>query len=273
MIASFLLSLREGLEAALIIGIVLGALRKVNRPDLKASVWRGVVTAIGASILAALTLTSLGAELEGKSEEIFEGVAMLLAAGLLTWMIFWMHRQASSLKQNLEENVRLSLTAGQRGLFLLAFLAVAREGFELVLFLFAAGLASGSMPTLVGGLLGLVAAIVLGWMLFVSTRKLSLKAFFQVSNVLLILFAAGLLAHGVHEFNEAGLIPGIIEPVWDTSAFLSTDQPLGALLKALFGYNTRPSLSELIAYFGYFLVISFSLRGLDRKTTITPQAA
>lgn len=273
MATSFLLALREGLEAALIIGIVLGALRKMNRLDLSPAVWRGVGVAVIASILAALGLAALGMELEGRAEEIFEGVAMLLAAVLLTWMIFWMQRQARTLKQELEGNVRERIKTGKQGLFWLAFLAVAREGFELVLFLFAAGMAASGASVLGGGILGLAAALFLGWMLFASTRKLSLKSFFQVSNVLLILFAAGLVAHGVHEFNEAGIIPGLIEPVWDTRAALSTDTWLGGLLKALFGYNSTPSLTEVLAYTSYFFIIFLSLGRKDRKATISPQTA
>lgn len=272
MAASFLLALREGLEAALVIGIVFGALRKMNRLDLSPAVWWGVGLAMTASILAALGLIQLGAEFEGIGEQIFEGTAMLLAAGLLTWMIFWMQRQSSTIKQHLESNVRLSLKAGKNGLFWLAFLAVAREGLELVLFLFAAGMAASTSSTLSGGLLGLAVAVAAGWILFASTRRLSLKSFFQVTNVLLILFAAGLVAHGVHEFNEAGIIPGLIEPLWDTSAFLSTSNWLGSLLKALFGYNSSPSLTELLAYVAYFVVILFSLGRKERKTTISPQA-
>ena len=196
---------------------------------------------------------------------------MLLAAGLLTWMIFWMHRQASSIKHHLESNVRQSLKAGLNGLFWLAFLAVAREGIELVLFLFAAGMAASGASVLSGGLLGLAVAVAAGWVLFASTRRLSLKSFFQVSNVLLILFAAGLVAHGVHECNEAGLIPSLIEPIWDTSAVLSTEHWLGGLLKALFGYNSTPSLTELLAYVGYFVVVLFSLGRKERRATVSPQ--
>ena len=212
MLPSFLLSLREGLEAALIIGIVLGVLYKIQRPDLKPVVWGGAISAIILSIAAAVLLKKLGAEFEDTAEEIFEGVAMLLAGGILTWMIFWMRSHADTFKTDLEANVhQATLRSGMGAIFILGFLSVAREGLELVLFLVAAQMTSDGLQTLLGALIGLGTAILIGWIIFATTRNLSLKRFFQVTNVLLILFAAGLVAHGIHEFNEAGIIPPIID--------------------------------------------------------------
>jgi high-affinity iron transporter len=256
MLPSFLLSLREGLEAALIIGIVIGVLHKIQRPDLKPFVWGGAVSAIIFSIAAAVLLMKLGAEFEGKAEEIFEGVAMLLAAGILTWMIFWMRSHADTLKTDLEANVhQATLRSGMGAIFILAFLSVAREGLELVLFLIAAQMTSDGMQTLLGALIGLGTAILIGWTIFATTRSLSLKRFFQVTNLLLILFAAGLVAHGIHEFNEAGIIPPIIDNVWDTNNILDENSLQGQVLKALFGYNGNPSLTEVMAYLSYFMLI------------------
>jgi high-affinity iron transporter len=270
MFASFLLALREGLEAALIIGIVLGALHKMNRSQFSPVIWRGVISAVVVSLLAGLALNAVGAELEGKAEEIFEGAAMLLAAGILTWMIFWMRRQAGTLKQELETNVRrAAMKTGGRALFALAFLAVAREGFELVLFLVAARLASDALGTLIGAIVGLAAAAGLGWILFASTRRLNLKRFFQVTNVLLILFAAGLVAHGVHEFNEAGVIPSVVEHVWDINPILPDKLPAGLLLSALFGYNGNPSLTEILAYLGYFALLALGIQRFSRPSYST----
>lgn len=256
MLQSFLLSLREGLEAALIIGIVIGVLHKIQRPDLKPVVWGGAVCAIILSIATAVLLKKLGAEFEGTAEEIFEGVAMLLAAGILTWMIFWMRSHADTLKSDLEANVhQATLRSGMGAIFILAFLSVAREGLELVLFLVAAQMTSDGLQTLLGALIGLGTAILIGWIIFATTRSLSLKRFFQVTNVLLILFAAGLVAHGIHEFNEAGIIPPIIDNVWDTNYILDENSLQGQVLKTLFGYNGNPSLTEVLAYLSYFLLI------------------
>jgi high-affinity iron transporter len=273
MLPSYILSLREGLEAALIIGIVIGALRKFNRRDLTSVVWYGTLSAVGISVVTALILQSIGASLEGAVEQIFEGITMLVAAGVLTWMIFWMHHQARHIKSDLEAGVRqATLQTGSKALFLLAFTAVLREGVELALFLTATTLASGGQQVLTGALLGLGTSALLGWSLFASIVRLDLRRFFQVTGALLILFAAGLVAHGVHEFNEVGWIPGIIEHVWDINYLLSENSTLGEILKALFGYNGNPSLTEVIAYLGYFSAIFLGLRRASTRALAAQEA-
>jgi high-affinity iron transporter len=170
------------------------------------------------------------------------------------------------MKQNLEADVKEASIArnNQRALFWLAFLAVGREGFELVLFLVAARIAAGAMQTMLGAFLGLASAIALGWMLFVSSKRLNLRQFFNVTNILLVLFAAGLVAHGIHEFNEAGVIPSVIEHVWDFNFVLNEKQIVGQLLTALFGYNANPSLTEVMAYIAYFLGLGLLWNRLAR---------
>jgi high-affinity iron transporter len=256
MLPSFLLSLREGIEAALIIGIIIGVLTKINHRELKPVVWRGVILAIILSFAFGAGLNAIGMEFTGQMEEVFEGIAMLLAAAILTWMILWMHRQCGQIQRELEtKTIQATSKGGASALFLLAFLAVFREGIELSLFLIAARLASDTTSVLTGAVLGLGAAVLLGWLLFASTRRLNLKNFFQVTNVLLLFFAAGLIAHGVHELVEAGWIPAIIDPVWDINHILDDNSEIGGILKALFGYNGNPALIEVIAYFGYFAVL------------------
>jgi high-affinity iron transporter len=263
MLPTYLLSLREGLEAALIIGIVLGALAKIRRTDLSPAVWLGTLSAVVVSIITAVLLTSFGMSLEEEAEEIFEGVTMLIAAGILTWMIFWMSKQARFLKSELEAGInQAATTTGKRAVFSLAFLAVVREGIELALFITAAffigntsEVSNNITQTLAGTILGLGTAVLLGYTLFATTVRLDLKKFFQVTGFLLILFAAGLVAHGVHEFNEVGWVPPVIEHIWDVNAILDENSVAGQLLKTLFGYNGNPSLTEMIAYFGYLVVI------------------
>ncbi len=258
MLPSFFLALREGLEAALIIGIVLGSLRQMKRLDLRPAIWTGVVSAAIVSLITAITLHVLGTEFEGRAEELFEGTAMLAAAGLLTWMIFWMQRQGSNLKSSLEADVRRAIfKSGATALFILAFLSVAREGLELALFLVAAQMTSTTLQTVTGAALGLALSALLGWTLFATTRRLSVKNFFMVTNVLLLFFAAGLVAHGVHEFNEAGWIPPVIEHVWDINGIVNENSSVGELLKALVGYNGNPSLTEVLAYLGYFAILGW----------------
>lgn len=265
MLPSYLLSLREGLEAALIIGIVFGALQKIRRNDLTPALWLGTLAALGVSILTAVILTLFGLSLEETAEQIYEGVTMLLAAGVLTWMIFWMSNQAKNIKSNLENEVnKAAVTTGKRAIFWVAFLAVVREGVELALFITAAffagsqeNLSSNTMLTLTGVVLGLGTAVLLGWSLLAATARLNLRRFFQVTGYLLILFAAGLVAHGIHEFNEIGWIPSIIEHVWDVNAFVNESSVFGEMLKTLFGYNGNPSLTEIIGYLVYLAVTVF----------------
>lgn len=264
MLPTYLLSLREGLEAALIIGIVLGALTKIRRSDLSPAVWLGTLSAIGVSIVTAVLLTAFGMSLEGQAEQIFEGITMLIAAGILTWMIFWMRKQARYLKSELEAGVnKAAASTGKRAIFWVAFLAVVREGIELALFITAAFFAGDQsqvttniIQTLAGTILGLGTAALLGWTLFATTVRLDLRRFFQVTGILLILFAAGLVAHGVHEFNEVGWIPAVVEHIWDVNAIVDENSLPGQLLKTLFGYNGNPSLTEMIAYFVYLAVVT-----------------
>jgi high-affinity iron transporter len=275
MLASYLLSLREGIEAALIVGIVLGALRQIRREDLKPIVWLGVLIAAGISLVTAILLNLLGLSLEGAAEPIFEALTMILAAILLTWMIFWMSRVGRALKSRLEADVqRAAHIRSKRALFLVAFVAVLREGVELALFLTATLFASDAAQTIVGAFLGLGTAFLLGWSLFATTVRLDLRRFFQVTGVLLILFAAGLVAHAVHELNEVGWIPAIIEHVWDMNHILNEKSLLGQFLTALFGYNGNPSLTEVFAYSLYFIVVFFlSQTGKPKAETIpAPQA-
>jgi high-affinity iron transporter len=270
---SYLLSLREGIEAALVIGIMLGALRQLRRMDCAHVVWTGVVSAVAASAVGAVLLHLLGWSLHGAAEEIFEGVMLFTAAGLLTWMIFWMSRQSHRLKGDLEAGLRKAMCSpGHRGVFMLTFVAVAREGVELALFLTAAGVDSNGPQTLGGAFLGLATAALLGWSLFTSTARLNLRRFFQVTGVMLILFAAGMVATGVHEFNELGWIPALVDPVWNSHAVLSEQSAVGALLKGLFGYTSSPSLAAALAYVVYLLAILAGIR-FSKTTSVRHSAA
>jgi len=261
MIAALLITLREGLEAALLVGIVLGVLRKLGRMERSGPVWAGVGAAVAVSAITGLALNALGVAFEGRGEAMFEGVAMLLAAGVLTWMIFWMQRQGRQIQAELELDVRRAVGTGSAWvLFGLAFVAVLREGIETALFLTAAAFSATPAQTLLGGVLGLVIAVVLGWLMFAAGKRLDVRAFFRVTSVLLILFAAGLLAQGVHELQEAALVPTLVEHVWDVNFILDENGPVGAFLKALFGYNGNPSLLEVISYIAYFVVVYLATR-------------
>jgi high-affinity iron transporter len=258
MITSLVLSLREGIEAALVIGIVLGALKRTGRSDLNRPLWAGVISASIVSLLAALLLRAVDKELEGAAEQIFEGATLFLAAGILTWMIFWMRRQSGSMKSQLENKVsRAAELGGTGGLFFVAFISVLREGIELALYLIASSLTSTAFQTISGTAIGLVAAGILGYLLYNTTLRLNLQRFFQVTAVILIVFAAGLVAHSVAEFNQAGIIPVIISPIWNLNSVLNEHSIIGEIFSALFGYHGSPSLTEALGYAVYVMVTLF----------------
>ncbi len=264
---AFLLSLREGLEAALIVGIVLGALTRLGRRDRIVFVWLGVAAAVLASALVAVGLDAIGAEFEGAAAQVFEGTTMLLAAAVLTWMIFWMQREGGQIQGRLSAGVRTATGPGRRSqvsLFLLAFLAVFREGIELALFLVAATFATSGLQTVIGAVAGLLLAAGLGYLLFAGSVRLNLKVFFRITSLLLIVFAAGMVAYGMHELVEAGVVPALVEPLYNIGPLLSDQAGLGLLLKTLFGYNANPALFETLAYLAYFVVIWVVLRSQQR---------
>jgi high-affinity iron transporter len=253
MLSSLLITLREGLEAALIIGIILAYLSTTNNRQGFKPVWTGTAVAVFVSLIAGVVLYLTVGSLEGKAEEIFEGIAMWTAVGVLTWMIFWMRKQAINIKGHLHDQIQSALGGGSElGLFGLAFVAVVREGIETVLFLFAATrVTESAILSVAGGILGLGIAVAIGYSIYKGTSKLNLRAFFNVTGLLLVLFAAGLLAHGIHEFHEAGLIPPVIAHVWDIDRILPESSVFGRFLTAIFGYNANPSLVEVLAYVGY----------------------
>jgi len=257
MLAAALITLREGLEAALIVGIALSALRKLGQPNRSRPVWAGVLAALVVSVVAGVALNALGVSFEGRGEAIFEGVAMLLAAGVLTWMILWMRNQGRQVQTGLERDVRQAAQAqNSTALFGLAFVAVLREGIETALFLTAAAFSATPAQTVIGGTLGLLVAVGVGWLIFVAGKRLNVRAFFQVTGILLILFAAGLVAGGVHELQEAGLVPTLAEHLYNINPILNEQGAVGSFLKALLGYNGNPSLEEVVAYIVYLAIVA-----------------
>jgi high-affinity iron transporter len=253
MLSAFLITLREGLEAALIIAIITAYLARTGNRQWFKHVWLGMLLAVLVSVIVGAAIYLSAGKLEGRAEEIFEGITMLIATGVLTWMIFWMRKQAANIKGQLRTQIDLALGKGSaRSLVVLAFVAVTREGIETVLFLFAAARVAQSLTSsAIGGFAGLAVAIGVGYGIYKGTSKLNLRAFFNATSIALILFAAGLLAHGIHEFHEADLIPPIVEHVWDINHVLAEKSAFGEFLTGVFGYNANPSLVEVVAYFSY----------------------
>ena len=200
--------LREGFEASLVVGVVLAFLDRTGRRDAFRPVWIGALSAAALSAMIAALLFAIGAELHGRSEAVFEGVAMLTAAGLLTWMIFWMRRQARSIRRELEAQVQSALASGSAfGLALVAFVGVLREGVETALFLYGTVSGTNALVSTTSAAIGLVAAVLLGYAFYRGAAHLDLRRFFTITSSLLLLFAGWLLARSLHELSEAGLLP------------------------------------------------------------------
>ena len=262
MTQALLITFREGLEVSILIVILLAYLNKTGRTHLLARVWQGAGAALATSLVAGALLFGLGTGLSGKAEEVFEGSAMLLAVIVLTWMVIWMKSQARSLRGNLEAKVELAVTGGSAfAIASLAFLVVVREGLETALFLFSAANTASPAATIAGGLLGLAAALAIGRLVYQGSRRIHLPLLFNVTGVFLILFAAGLLAHGLHEFQEAGYVHVFVDEVWNTNGIVDEKGTAGSLLKGLLGYNGNPSLLEVLAYPTYLvLALAFFMK-------------
>jgi high-affinity iron transporter len=261
MISALLIAWREGLEAALIIGIVLGYLGKTGNRRGAAFAWGGAGLAAVLSALLAIGMRFIGAELETPYEQLFEGTTLLVAVVVLTWMVFWMRYQARFLKPDLERQIQSVMTHGQNwGILVLAFVSVFREGVELALFLAANAFAADATGTLVGASIGLAFAAAAGILIYAYAVRLNLSLFFDVTSLFLILFAAGLLASGIHEFQEIGALPILTNAVWDFKTQLSVDSLPGSVLHSLVGYDDHPSLLQVVSYIGYWVVVLQAVR-------------
>jgi high-affinity iron transporter len=252
-LVSLLITFREGIEASLIVGILLGFLKKTGQTQFAKYVWAGVGSAVLVSIAVAAIILGIGAELEGQAEQLFEGTMLFIAVGLVTAMIFWMRYQSRNLKSSIEHNMSAAVQTGHpRALFATAFFAVVREGIETALFISAVAFSAGrSTDTFVGAVLGLAIATLVGYFIYVSSVRLNLRTFFNVTSMLLLVIAAGLFGRAIHEFIEAGLLPAIREGVYNINMIVPSDSTVGEILKALFGYNAAPDLLESIGYVAY----------------------
>ena len=253
MLSSFLITFREGLEAALIIGIMVAYLSKIKKGEFNKYIYTGTLAAIVASGLLGWLFFSAATSLGETQQEIFEGVASLSAALVLTYVIVWMARTSHVIKDRIERKINTSLSRGKLfGLVSVAFLAVFREGVEAVLLV---GTLAVRAPTraMIGFGGGLVVVLVLAVLAFRGVYLLDLETFFKTTSAVLVVFAAGLVAYGVHELNEVGMIPPGIEHLWNTNFIINEDGVFGSILTALIGYNANPSLTEVLAYVFYWL--------------------
>jgi high-affinity iron transporter len=255
--AAFLVMLREGVEAAIIVAILLAYLDRIGRRSESRWIWAGTAAAIVVSIVAGIVLWNTVGGLEGDAEEFVEGAIALFAAGLLTWMIFWMGQQAQNLQGHIHSQVDTAIAAGgATTLAAIAFVAVLREGIESSLFLIATTVGTEPSSTqIIGGLLGLVAAIVIGILFYAGSSRIDIRAFFRLTGVLIILFAAGLVSKAVHEFQELGLLPTVSEHVWDLGILDPSAGTTERFLGSLFGWTPHPSLLMAVAYTAYLVPV------------------
>jgi high-affinity iron transporter len=259
MLANYLIGLREGLEAALVIGILLAYLVKIERRDLTPAVWGGVVAAAGISIAFGALLTFGPSTLTFEAQEAIGGILSIVAVALITWMIFWMARMARTIRAELHAKLDGAINAGAAAVFMVAILAVGREGLETALFLWVGAQAAQttSAAPLIGAALGLGTAFVIGWAFYRGALKLNLRTFFAWTGLFLIVVAAGVLAYGIHDLQEAGILPGLNNLAFDVSATIPPSSVLGTLLKGIFNFSPATTWLELIAWVAYIVPVMF----------------
>ena len=256
--ASFLITLREGLEISLVLAILISYLVKSDRRRDVSAVWKGAGVASIGCLVVGIVIYALIGGLHGTANQIVEGCIALAAAAVLTWMIFWMRANARSLGSELRTKVDVATSAS--ALLVIAFVATVREGLETVLFLLSAetGSSTGSEVVL-GGVLGLVVAAVLGYVIYRGGNRLNLKHFFRITGVLLVLFAAGLVGKAFHEFREAlGLESGwLIDPVWTIESGAWAEGTFYDFMKGFFGWHKETELVRLLAYLAYLVPVMY----------------
>lgn len=260
MFGAFVTLLREGFEATLLIAIVLAYLVKIGRREDFRQVWYGVGAAVAVSLIVAAALFLTAGGLEGTAEYVFEGTAMWVAVGFLTYMVLWMRRESRTVAQGIRRGVDSAVETGSRlALMSLVFVMVVREGIETGLFIFGISRTSTPLQVALGSVLGIAAAVALGYAVYVGGKRINLGAFFRVTGVLLILVAAGLLAHGVAEFQEAGLLPELV-PLWDVSGapVVGEEGVVSGLLTAFFGWDPEANLLEFVAWGAYLLAVGYA---------------
>lgn len=260
MFVPFLIMLREGLEAALIVSLIASYLKRTQRGNLLGAMWAGVILAAGLCLGLGIVINETTGEFPQKQQELFEAIVAVIAVVILTWMVFWMRKVARNVKVQLEQAVEVALKK-QNGqgwaLILMVFFAVAREGLESVFFLLAAFQQDlGIWPPL-GAMLGLATAVILGFMIYWGGVRLNLAAFFKWTSLFILLVAAGLAAGAIRAFHEAGIWNYFQNIAFDMSGVLSTHSLFGTLLEGMLGYQETPSVSEVVVYFLYLLPALF----------------
>ena len=272
MLGNFLIGLREGLEAALVVSILVAFLVRTDRRSVLPKVWIGVGLAVAVSVGVTVALALTQQALTFEAQETFGGALSIVAVGFVTWMIFWMRRTARSLSGELRGRLEDAIRMGSGAVVVMAALAVGREGLETALFFFTAAQAAGeTTQPLIGFLLGIALAVALAYVLYRGAVKINLGRFFSVTGILLIFVAAGILAYGVHDLQEAGVLPGLTTLAFDVSAAVPPDSWYGVLLKGTLNFSPQTTVLEAIVWVAYVgIVLTLFLRP-QRAAAPTPQ--
>ncbi|MFX1344942.1 MAG: FTR1 family protein [Promethearchaeota archaeon] len=282
LISPAFLAFREGLEATLVVVIILLYLKKTKRQSYNRNVYLGALLAIFSSIVFAIVFSGLYGGFSGLLEEIFEGTTFIISGVFIVTLVLWVSKEGPKIRERLEGKVEASI--GRQKAFsisILTFIIIIREGIELVLLLTGtASIGSIDQATMIlGSVIGLTISVLIGLLTFSGIKTIDISKFFKITNVLLVLFAAGLITYGIHEFIEAGIVNPIINEVWNIKNILPEAFPdgnpstpvwieiIGSLLKALFGYNANPSLLEIIIYPSLLLLIGFVSLKLWKKNS------
>ena len=256
MFAGILITLREGLEAFLVVGILLGILSKMQQNDKKKYIWWGSGAAIAISVLIAYLIQLLSIGFEGTNAEVFEIVVAAVAIAILSYMVLWMNKQSKNLKSNFQKQISSALKQNQMwGLVLLAFVTIIREGIETALFLTAVNSSAKGSGLMLGAFVGLIIAALLSFLLVKAAIRLNLRLFFLITGSMVVVIAAGLASHITMALQELGVVPFHNVIAWDLSSLISDDSLLGKMLHAFIGYVAAPTVLQLLIYALYIAVM------------------
>jgi high-affinity iron transporter len=253
---TFLIGLREGLEASLVVGILVAYLVKTGRRDRLAPIWTGVLAAVVLSMAFGAVLQFTSASMSFEQQEAFGGFASLVAVAFVTWMVFWMRRTSRFLKRELHGKLDAALTIGPLALALTGFIAVGREGLETALFLWSAiqSTQQAAVST-TSAFAGLIAAALLGWAFYKGAVELNLKTFFTWTGGALVVVAAGVAAYGVHDLQEAGVLGGLNDRAFDISNTIPPSSWYGTLLKGVFNFQANPTVLQVVVWLAYLVPV------------------
>ena len=269
MLSNFLIGLREGLEASLIVSILIAYLVKSDRRREIRFVWWGVAVAIALVVAVFAVITIVFDQLSFKAQEIVGGTMSIIAVGMVTWMIFWMRRTARHLKRELEGSMSRAVELGPLALAAVAFLTVGREGLETAAIVWATIIGSTTSGPFVGSILGILVAVALGWLIYRGALRINLSVFFTVTGALLIIVAAGVLAYGIYDLQEARVLPGLSNVAFDITNVIPKDSWYGTLLKGTVNFQPDPSWLQVIAWIAYVVPVLWLY--LRKPSVTTPR--